>query len=112
MYNGLKRHNTVNTRALGGDAMTVFIMFLAVVFAVMALGVWLFKAYLTMEQMIGIAFVTGLVVSGIYGVRMAKNNVQRTQDIALEKRRNKEAETQKQIDAMLRGNSDIPKVTK
>ena len=110
MYNGLNRYNKANTRALGGDAMAVAIMFLAVVCAVMAIGVWQFEAYLTMEQMIGIAFATGLVVSGIYGVRMAKRNEKRAQDAALEKRRNKDAETQKQIDAMQRGNSKIPEV--
>ncbi len=88
----------------------MFVVFLAIVCGVMALEVWLFDAYLTMGPMVGIAFVSGLVVSGVYGVRMAIHNKKRMLDAARDQRENRDAETQKQIDAMQRANSRIPKV--
>ena len=104
------RHYNVNVRGLGSDFTAAVIAFLAVVCGVMGGCVWLLDGYLTMEQMIGVAFATGLVVSVFYAARMAKINKMRALEAAREKSNAKEAETQKQIDAMLRGNSRIPKV--
>ncbi len=57
---------------------------------------------------IGAGLVSGLMVLKSIIRNREKHMVSKTEEI----RRAKEAEKQKQIDAMLRGNSDIPKVTK
>ena len=103
-------HRHYNVRAFGSDATAVFVAFLAVVSGVMGLCVWLLGDYLAMEMMVGIAFVIGLIVAGVYGVRMARRNEIVGLEQARERQKNKEVETQKQIDAMQRKNSRVPKV--
>ena len=97
-------------RAFGSDATAVFVAFLAVTAGVMGVCVWLLDGLLTLEQMSGVAFVAGLIVASVYGVRMARQREQKVLNAARERQRNKEAQTQKQIDAMQRGNSKIPEV--